>query len=198
MSCTPRRERSLPERLLVGYANWNQSDESLVRAVRHGVNVLIWFSINLSLSSADEEQGEQGEPCVTSGPDMDRVALRIAELRSLGREDVLHLISIGGWNSPHPETTHSAERVFSAWDEWNTRVAARPTLGFEGFDGLDWDVEGNDDEHSPFNAFSVKTLDLMGRVSQLAKQSGYVVAMAPAGETMTMRFETMLNTDICT
>ena len=55
--------------------------------------------------------------------------------------------------------------------------------GFHGFDGLDWDVEGNDDVASPRNAFAPRCLRWMGRFSQRAKQAGYVVAMAPAGTT---------------
>jgi hypothetical protein len=55
--------------------------------------------------------------------------------------------------------------------------------GFHGFDGLDWDVEGNDDVASPRNTFAPRCLRWMGRFSQRAKQAGYVVAMAPAGTT---------------
>ena len=40
---------------------------------------------------------------------------------------------------------------------------------------------GNDDFQSKYNIFTPQCLDLMGQMSQLAKQDGYVVAMAPAG-----------------
>jgi hypothetical protein len=55
--------------------------------------------------------------------------------------------------------------------------------GFYGFDGIDWDIEGNDDFSSPYNHFTVECLDLMGRFSQLAKEKGsYIVSMVPAGK----------------
>jgi len=67
-----------------------------------------------------------------------------------------------------------------AWHKWNTQTIADPTLGFAGFDGIDWDIEGNDDEASVYNTFSWPCLDLMGQFSVLAKRAGYIVAMAPA------------------
>lgn len=82
----------------------------------------------------------------------------------------VHLISIGGWNAPHPDTTNSAEAVYANWIEWNNGL----------FDGFDWDVEGNDDISSPYNHFTPECLDLMGKMSQLAKADGYIVSMAPA------------------
>lgn len=163
----------LPSRIIVGYANWNQCDDKIIEAVQNGVNVVIWFSINLAVSAT-------GEPEITNGPDMDCVGDVMKSIRELGLETV-HLISIGGWNSPHPDTTHSAETWFNYWNNWNRNIAARPSKGFYGFDGFDWDVEGNDTPSSVYNHFTVECLDLMGRMSQLAKSSGeYLVAMAPA------------------
>ena len=40
---------------------------------------------------------------------------------------------------------------------------------------------GNDDFQSKYNIFTPQCLDLMGQMSQLAKQDGHIVAMAPAG-----------------
>ena len=131
--CAGRR-RKLPEKLIVGYANWNQCDDSIVRAVEEGVNVLIWFSINLI---ADEN----GSPMINNGPDMDCVAEKVKIMRDKGL-DVVHLISVGGWNSPHPDTKNSAEVVFENWERWNKEFVSRPELGFYGFDGIDWDIEG--------------------------------------------------------
>ena len=37
---------------------------------------------------------------------------------------------------------------------WNEEEVARPELGWFGFDGFDWDVEGNDDPQSPSNLFT--------------------------------------------
>ncbi len=165
----------LPERVIVGYANWNQCDETIIRAVEDGVNVVIWFSINLAVD------GDTGRPTITNGPDMGCVAERVREMRDKGFTDVVHLISIGGWNSPHPDTSNPVEEVFAEWERWNNEFVARPDLGFYGFDGFDWDIEGNDTPSSQYNHFTVECLDLMGRMSQIAKSKGYVVAMAPAG-----------------
>lgn len=125
------KRRKLPEgNLIVGYANWNQCDEKIMDAVVQGVNVVIWFSINLLVD-------EHGRPRVENGPDMKCVASMVKRIRDMGLECV-HLISVGGWNSPHPDTTNSAEVVFQAWHEWNTVTIADPTQGFFGFDGFDW------------------------------------------------------------
>jgi chitinase len=159
----------LPEKLIIGYCNWGQADEKILTAVRQGVNVVIWFSINLVTDSASGSASVEDSP----GPNMNEVANIIDTIKSEGIQCV-HLISIGGWNSPHPTIEHSAEEVFAAMQEWNEK------LPFGGFDGFDWDVEGNDDPTSQYNTFKTQTLHLIGRISVLAKQSGYIVAMAPA------------------
>ena len=130
-----RLKRNLPERLIVGYANWNECDDNIVQAAINGVNVIIWFSINLLASPVD------GRPIITNGPDMDCVGEKVQMIRELGL-DTVHLISIGGWNSPHPDTTNTAEVVYAHWNNWNQNFAARPKNGFFGFDGFDWDIEG--------------------------------------------------------
>jgi len=163
----------LPKTLIVGYANWNQCDEKIVEAVVDGVNVVIWFSINLL---ADEETGK---PRVQGGPDPDCVATMIKRIRDLDLE-CIHLMSIGGWNSPHPDTENSPEDVFAALNYWNRVTIARPETGFFGFDGFDWDIEGTDEVENPRNTFTKACLDTMGRISQLAKQNGYLFALAPA------------------
>ena len=169
------RAVQLPETVIVGYANWNECDDKIVEAVRNGVNVVMWFAINLDVDTAT------GLPLITNGPDMDCVADVIAQISALNL-DTIHLISIGGWNSPHPSIANSPEDTYTHWDYWNRNIAARPDKGFHGFDGFDWDIEGNDDFDSKFNHFTCACLDLMGRVSQLAKEKGkYFVTMAPAG-----------------
>jgi hypothetical protein len=117
------------------YANWNQCDEKIVDIVKDGANVVIWFSINLSVDSS-------GNPLITSGPDMDCVADIVKRITDL-QLNTTHLISIGGWNSPHPDTTNAVEDTYSNWNNWNRNVAARPEKGFFGFDGFDWDIEGS-------------------------------------------------------
>lgn len=170
-TCDAAAER-LPSKLIVGYANWNQCDDKIVEAVQSGVNVVIWFSINLAVD-------EMGRPVITNGPDWDCVAEKVARIRELGIHTI-HLISIGGWNSPHPDASSPVEETYAHWVKWNREIIARPERGFFGFDGFDWDIEGNDDVDSRYNEFSPMTLDFMGRFSQMAKRDGYIVAMAPA------------------
>lgn len=175
-SSSTRRTASLPDKLIVGYTNWNQCDESVLTAARAGVNVIVWFSINLSLDT------HSGQPVITNGPDWTCVARTAAILAAEGLPTT-HLISIGGWNSPHPALPpgpNAVEAVYAAWNHWNRAIAAQPHLNFPGFDGLDWDLEGNDDPLSPYNEFTVECLDFIGRFSQLAQRDGYIVSMAPA------------------
>uniref|UniRef100_A0A7S1P7E0 GH18 domain-containing protein n=1 Tax=Vitrella brassicaformis TaxID=1169539 RepID=A0A7S1P7E0_9ALVE len=157
-------------RLLIGYASWAQCDDKVIQAVEEGVNVVIWFSIDLAVNETT------GRPEVFVRPDLDCIAEKAAILKEKGLETT-HLISIGGWNSPHPDTSNTAKDVYLEFDRWNREDVARG--GFGGFDGIDWDVEGNDDLSSPFNELTAACIKLMGEMSQLAKRDGYIVFMAP-------------------
>ena len=77
---TPPRSRVLPAgNLIVGYCNWNQcGDDSIVRAVQEGVNVVIWFAINLDYDPAT------GLPHITNGPDWACVADTVQKINALG------------------------------------------------------------------------------------------------------------------
>jgi hypothetical protein len=112
------------------------------------------------------------------GPDLECVARTAAELRAAGLFTT-HLMTVGGWNAPHPNTSVSADDAYAAWRAWNEVVVARPGLP-SGFDGIDWDLEGNDDVSSPFNELRVEVLDFVGRFSVLAKRDGYLVSLVPA------------------
>ena len=119
-SCVDTKERRHlpPGKLIVGYANWNQCDEKILEAVQAGVNVVIWFSINLVVDK------DTGLPTVENGPDYHCVAKMIQRIRELNLPTT-HLISIGGWNSPHPDTSsHSAETVFQVRHRWNIHPLA--------------------------------------------------------------------------
>ncbi|CEM26497.1 unnamed protein product [Vitrella brassicaformis CCMP3155] len=152
-------------RLLIGYASWAQCDDKVIQAVEEGVNVVIWFSIDLAVNETT------GRPEVFVRPDLDCIAEKAAILKEKGLETT-HLISIGGWNSPHPDTSNTAKDVYLEFDRWNREDVARG--GFGGFDGIDWDVEGNDDLSSPFNELTAACIKLMGEMSQLAKRDGYI------------------------
>lgn len=73
---------------------------------------------------------------------MDCVADVVAKISALGYTDTVHLISIGGWNSPHVDTSNSPDDIYEYFHHWNTHIAARPEKGFFGFHGFDWDIEG--------------------------------------------------------
>lgn len=167
-----KSRQTLPSKICLGYCNWSQADEKVISAVRDGVNVIVWFSVNIA-------KGEDGRCSIEGGPDYEQVAKIAKELKEEGRE-VVHLMSIGGWNSPHPDISFTSQEMFEALDVWNLNTVSRPELGWTGFDGFDWDVEGNDDFDSPHNEFSVKCLDTIGELSQTLKRNGYLVAMAPA------------------
>jgi chitinase len=167
--------------LVIGYCNWGQAagegGDKIVQAVRDGLNVVIFFSINL----ADVD----GQPVFT-GPAtgsvyFDAVAETVQRIRALNPA-VACLISIGGWNSPHPSTAFSGESWWAAFKEWNATEVARPALGWGGFDGIDWDIEGHDDGEAAGhgNVFTVEVLDLMGAMSVAAKRDGFTVTMAPS------------------
>ena len=162
--------KQIPEKVIIGYPSWGQCDDQIIEAAKNGVNVIIWFAINLSL----DESG----PFISGGPDYNCVAKIIQKLNELGLPTI-NLISIGGWNSPHPNTNHSGSEYYQVFKNWNENVVAKKELGFFGFDGFDWDFEGNDNLKSEYNLFSVECLDLMGEMSQIAKSEGYIITMAP-------------------
>lgn len=166
----------LPERVIVGYAD--QCNEKVLESVKQGVNVVIWFSISLLKNPTTGAPLIQGEPNMNTKSDFDCVADTILQIRNLNLECV-HMISIGGWAAPHPDTSNTAEAVYKALNTWNRFVVARPEKAFYGFDGFDWDIEGTNLITSPNNYFTVACISLMGELSQLAKKDGYLVSLVP-------------------
>ena len=168
----PRETPQLPKKLKIGYASWHECDEKIFEAVKNGLNVVIWFSINMSSNS------DGTKPEFTGGPDYAEVAKMIKRFKDSNYQ-VINLISIGGWNSPHVNVAFTAEEYLEEWIEFNKRIT-KPEYDFYGFDGIDWDIEGNDDFNSSINHFTFKELDLMGTFSQIMKKEGYIVSMAPS------------------
>jgi len=152
--------------LIIGYQNWEACNMTeTMQAVEDGVNVVIWFSLNLV-------KGKSGQPLIQSGPDSTCVAEVVAAIRAKNLFTA-HLISIGGWNAPHPDTSFNGSEWFAAWHAWNQGLPAP-------FDGFDWDLEGNDYLPSQWNEFTAETLRLVIDMSVTAKDRGYLVTMAPA------------------
>ena len=162
----------LPKKLKIGYAFDDRCDsDKIYEAVQNGLNVVIWFSLDMGANS------DGTKPEFKRGPPYDKVAETIKKFKD-NHYSVVNLISVGGWNYPHPDTRFTAEQYYNEWVEFNKRIT-NEALDFYGFDGLDWDLEGNDDVNSSINYFTFEELDLMGELSLRLKQGGYYVTMAP-------------------
>ena len=167
-----RKIQQLPKKLKIGYASWGECDEKIFESVQNGLNVIIWFSIDMASNS------DKTKPEFTRGPDYIEVAKMIKRFKDNDYQ-VVNLISIGGWNSPHVNTKFTAEEYFKEWIEFNKRIT-KAEFDFYGFDGIDWDIEGNSDFNSSINHFTYEELDIMGKFSQILKKEGFIVSMAPA------------------
>jgi hypothetical protein len=152
--------RSLPNPMIGGYAGNGECDAAVTAAVQNGVNVILWFSLNLSPSQPP-----------SGGPNLTCVAEVKRNLTASGLATT-HMISIGGWDAPHP-VNGSAAAFYAQWKAWNEQG------GEALFDGIDWDLEGNDNATSPWNALALDTLAIVGGMSQLAKAEGYLVTLVP-------------------
>jgi hypothetical protein len=168
-----RKQSSFPRKVIGAYASWNECDDKIIDAVKDGANVIFWFAINLVKSP------HTGLPMVETGLDFNCVANKTKAIKAIN-PDVVHMISVGGWNSPHPDTSNSVKDIYLNWKHWNEKIVARPELGFYGFDGIDWDIEGNDNVTSEYNYFTKDCLDLIGEFSLLARRDNYFVSIAPA------------------
>jgi beta-glucosidase len=152
--------RHLPEKVLVAYAT--HCDDHVAKAVREGVNVVIWAFMGIRKES-------DGSVVPKSGLDFDCIRDMITELDYEGYDDTLHLVSFGGWNGGHLDPNLTAEEWYQAWK------------GHVGdlFHGIDWDLEGDNDLEKATNVFTLDCLEKMGCISQLAKDDGYIISMAP-------------------
>ncbi|CAK9098329.1 Haloacid dehalogenase-like hydrolase domain-containing protein 3 [Durusdinium trenchii] len=151
--------------IIAAWQNWGAcNDTQTIQAVERGVNVVFWFSSNLV---------KDGDKPKISGPlpDLECVARVRKAIKEKGLPTA-HLLTIGGWDAPHPDTSFTGTEWFHAWNEWNQGLPMP-------FDGFDWDLEGNDDLTSPYNVFSPACLQLVVDMSAAAKAAGYLVTMAP-------------------
>ena len=120
------------------------------------------------------------------------IAAVAADLRARGLQTA-HVVTVGGWDAPHPANGTGAE-FYAQWKAWNTNTVAAAGLP-GGFDGVDWDLEGNDDPTSAWNTLGAATLDIVGQFSELAKTDGYLVTLVPCESYMdvsTPRFDASL------
>ena len=159
--------------VIAGYTN-QASVATLLKAVDNGVNVLIWSFIELTGNViSDPVQG-----CINY---KDLAGVH-AGLR-VRNKTVTHLVSIGGWGAPHPDTSCSGAEWWALWLKWNDALTASVNrLGGEnsgGMDGVDLDAEGADDKSSPSNHYPPELIHLCGTFAAAAKQDGYLSTMVP-------------------
>eukprot|EP00127_Corallochytrium_limacisporum_P003735 Clim_evm67s152 gene=Clim_evmTU67s152 len=166
--------KELPEVVVGGYAPEcaaGGSNKAVLASVEKGVNLVLWFS--MFLISVD------GNPTIKIPFDMGCVAKTIEESYRYN-PNVLHFISVGGWNAPHPDLTWSGREwnnIFNEWEREQFTEAGKPDMRF---DGIDWDIEGNDDPSSEFNHVKPETLELVLDMSRHAKEEGRLIKMVPA------------------
>lgn len=157
------RSHELPSGpLIIGYQSWSSCNlTQTMTAAYEGVNVVIWFATNLA--------SVNGTATVTGGPDYECVK-SVADALEFADLPTTHLISIGGWDAPHPVTAWDGREWYGTWKAWNEALP-RP------FEGFDWDLEGNDDVTATSNHFTQACLDLVIAMSEAAKEDGYLVSM---------------------
>ncbi len=162
----PPTVRDIPAKLLIGYAT--NCDDNVVKAVREGVNVVIWSF--MEIHTCDYAVNKAAETSIQwNSLDLECIRQTIDLLDSEGYDDTIHLVSFGGWNGPHLDPKLGAVEWFDVWKKATGGV----------FHGIDWDLEGHDDLQSPTNTFSIDCLEKMGCISRLAKEQGYIIGMAP-------------------
>eukprot|EP00954_Amorphochlora_amoebiformis_P006797 530798-Amorphochlora_amoeboformis.AAC.1 len=111
--------RTLPNGpLILGYAT-HCGEDRIIREAREGVNVIIWFSTNLKSDA-------NGHPSISFGnPFVSHCCLNATCIASVARElmkeglETSHLVSIGGWDAPHPDTNFTAKAWWDYWKMWN-------------------------------------------------------------------------------
>jgi hypothetical protein len=128
----PRRLPQLPQPrrlpagpLIVGYGTSACDERKMIAEAVSGVNVIIWFAITLGTDAST------GKPAVRGGQNHTCVAAVAAELRRRGLP-TSHMISVGGWDAPHPNTSFSGAEWWEVWEAWNAEEAASSQLGFPG------------------------------------------------------------------
>ena len=153
-------------------------------ALKQSILLLVYRSILLYQRSHSRIY-DTGNPIVAPQAPIE-LACVVATVKQLEAENLTttHMISLGGWNAPHPTTanpitgkTYTAQEMYDAFNTWNIELAKQ--YGWNGFDGIDWDMEGANEVSSPINEFTVDCLNLVGQLSQLAKADGYIVSLVP-------------------
>jgi beta-glucosidase len=172
-----RLRKPLPDKILVAYTSNHCKDlnymDKVTKAIQDGVNVLIWVFI--AFDPVENVTSDSARLKMKANLDVLNYQSYRRKLADMGYSDVAHLVAFGGWNGPHLPAGYSSQELYEAFKTYNTQGQTTELL----FDGVDWDLEGHNDLDSPTNEFTKECLDQMGEFSQLAKDDGCIVSMAP-------------------
>jgi beta-glucosidase len=153
------KKRNLPAKVIIGYAS--NCDDKVEKAIRQGANVVIWSFMDLKPADISDVDIKLDFACIRN---------LISAMDSEGYDDTVHMISFGGWNGSHFDPFfQTAEDWYFVWKSEVGKI----------FHGIDFDFEGNDNLNSPLNFFSKEMLEMMGKISKLAKQDGYIISIVP-------------------
>lgn len=166
-----RKIIELPKYLKIGYTFYGECDDKIFEAVQNGLNIVIWSQIDFTSNE------DNNKPFFNGTLDYSCVSKMNKKFRD-NNYYVINLLSVGGYGCPHINTDFSADNYFKEWLKFNEQISSTENYFF-GFDGIDWDIEGNDEIESIYNNFTYKELDIIGKFSQLLKKEGYIVSMTP-------------------
>lgn len=181
-SIMPRK--TLPDKVLMGYGS---DCEAVRKAIYDGVNIVIWSFLDITASPTwpavtmngrlherrVSSLSSQRHPTVSTNLDLTAIRNLIDELDQAGLGEVLHFVSVGGWNGAHLDAKVTPHEFYQTFKE---------SVG-DIFHGIDWDLEGNDKISSLNNFFTLECLHKMGEISRLAKEgkcSLFFFRMGPA------------------
>ena len=164
--------RQLPNRVLIGYTSGHNYTKVKQSIVNDGVNVVIWSFIDIvaTPTTPNNTTLSSHNGHIRTNLDLQTIATFINQLDNDGYSNIIHLTTFGGWNGPHLDTTLSAQQWYTIWQYSNVSKI---------FHGIDFDLEGNDNLTSTNNVFTIDCLNLMGSISTLMNENGYIVSIAP-------------------
>lgn len=165
-----------PDIMIAGYTD-QAPPEQVLNAVQDGANVLFWSFMELQEGKITTKGLLQGN--VTA----EKVQPIHEGLVAMGRTDVIHMLSLGGWGVDHRSADSCGEQLCtgaayaSSFRSWNADIMQN-VPGFEGFAGIDWDLEGVNDLNSPFNLVKQEELQIILDMSDALSQD-FLVTMVP-------------------
>jgi len=166
----------LPDTMIAGYTN-QATPQVILNTVKQGCNVLFWSFMEMEGNEITTKGLVQGS--VTA----DKIQPVHAGLVAMGRTDVVHMLSIGGWNVQHHIAGScggqncSGAAYAASFRKFNADMV-KNVPGFPGFAGIDWDIEGVNQAGSPSNMFKEAELQIILDMSESLRQD-FLVSMVP-------------------